>query len=283
MLRCDNNGMTRVALAVWLAFASAVAAAAATPDYAREARWASEVVPQIVAGDPVWLAPADRPRVLAIFTEPAGVPKGAVIVVHGLGVHPDWNLIGDLRTKLADRGYATLAVQMPVLAADAPRDAYRDLFDDAGTRIAAALAWLRAKGFANVAIVSHSMGASMTDAFLARGDATAIVAWAPVGMLVAFTTPPRMPVLDVVAERDFPEVLAAATVARLGAAARRVLEEPVDRGSRSLHGRRDDAARRGDSRVPRSRVRRRLRGCRAAMTDGGRTGSDPMGSGLRAA
>ncbi len=210
MLRCDNNGMTRVALVVWLAFASAVAAAAATPDYAREARWASEVVPQIVAGDAVWLAPPDRPRVLAIFTEPAGVPKGAVIVVHGLGVHPDWNLIGDLRTKLADRGYATLAVQMPVLAADAPRDAYRDLFDDAGTRITAALAWLRAKGFANVAIVSHSMGASMTDAFLARGDATAIVAWAPVGMLVAFTKPPRMPVLDVVAERDFPEALAAA-------------------------------------------------------------------------
>jgi alpha/beta superfamily hydrolase len=115
---------------------------------------------------------------------------------------------------------------MPVLAADAPRDAYRDLFDDAGTRIAAALAWLRAKGFANVAIVSHSMGASMTDAFLARADATAIVAWAPVGMLVAFTAPPRMPVLDVVAERDFPEALAAARS--------RALALPRDACSKSL-------------------------------------------------
>jgi len=207
--RCDNSDMTRVALVVWLAFVSAIAAAA-TPDYAREERWAKEVVPQIVAGDALWLTIPERPRVLAIFTEPPGLAKGAVIVVHGLGVHPDWSLIGDLRTKLADRGYATLAVQMPVLAADAPRDAYRDLFDDAGARIAAALSWLHAKGYAKVAIVSHSMGASMTDAFLARSGAATIAAWVPVGMLVDFTQPPRMPVLDVVAERDFPDALDAA-------------------------------------------------------------------------
>ena len=196
-----------VVLAACIAGASALAAAA-TPDYAREARWASEVVPQIVAGDAVWLNVAGGPRVLAIFTEPSGAPKGAVVVVHGVGVHPDWNLIGDLRTKLADRGYATLAVQMPVLAVDAPRDDYRDLFGDASERIATAFAWLRAKGFARIAIVSHSMGASMADAFVARDGGAA--AWVPIGMLVDFTQPPRMPVDDIIADRDFPEALAAA-------------------------------------------------------------------------
>jgi hypothetical protein len=214
--------MPRCALIIWLMWAAALAAAA-TPDYAREARWAQEVVPQIVVGDAVWLTIPGRPRALAIFTEPPRVPKGAVVVVHGLGVNPDWNLIGDLRTKLAERGYATLAVQMPVLAADAPRDAYRDLFDDAGVRIAAALAWLRAKGFAQIAIVSHSLGASMADAFLAHGGAA--VAWVPVGMLVDFIETPRAPVQDVVAEDDFPEVLAAAKLR-----ARRL---PRDRCSRS--------------------------------------------------
>jgi pimeloyl-ACP methyl ester carboxylesterase len=201
--------MIRVTLFIWLAVTSAFATGAA-PDYAREARWATEVVPQIVVGDAVWLAPAGLPRVLAIFTEPAGTAKGAVIVVHGLGVHPDWNLIGELRTKLADRGYATLAVQMPVLAADAPRDAYRDLSPNAGDRLTAAVVWLRARGFVKIAIVLHSMGALMTDAYLARHDSPAITAWVPVGMLADFTAAPRMPVLDVVAERDFPEVLAAA-------------------------------------------------------------------------
>ena len=212
-----------IGLASWLAAASVVAATTG-PDYAREARWASEVVPQIVVGDPIWLSVADRPRVLAIFTEPAVPPKGAVVVVHGVGVHPDWNLIGELRTKLADRGYATLAVQMPVLAADAPRDAYRALFDDASDRIGAAFVWLRAKGFAKIAIVSHSMGASMTDAFIARDGGAS--AWVPVGMLVDFTRPPRMPVQDIVAERDFPEALAAAKL--------REIHLPRDGCSRSM-------------------------------------------------
>src|SRR4030095_13877186 len=94
-----------------------------------------------------------------------------------------------------------------------PRDAYRDLFDDAGARIAAALAGLRTKGFAKIAIVSHSMGASMADAFFARGGAAA--AWVPVGMLVDFTAASRAPVLDVVAEGDFPEVLASAKLRAL--------------------------------------------------------------------
>jgi DNA-binding CsgD family transcriptional regulator len=39
-----------------------------------------------------------------------------VIVVHGLGVHPDRGLINPLRSQLAEQGYATLPVQMPVLA-----------------------------------------------------------------------------------------------------------------------------------------------------------------------
>ena len=189
--------------------ATAVAAAAG-PDYAREERWAQEVVPQVVVGDAVWLSLRGRPRLLALYTEPAGATKGAVVVVHGLGVHPDWKLIGALRTQLAERGFATLAVQMPVLAAAAPRDDYRELFPDAGDRLAAALAWLRAKGFTKIAILSHSVGAAMTDAYLARDDEAGVAAWVPVGMLVDFSRPPRAPVLDVVAERDFPETLAAA-------------------------------------------------------------------------
>jgi len=194
--------------ALWLVVTSA--AAAATPDYAREARWASEVAPQVVVGDVVWIELRDRPHVLALYAEPAGAAKAAVIVVHGLGVHPDWNLNGDLRTRLADRGYATLGVQMPVLAVDAARDAYRDVLGDAGDRLAAAIAWLRARGHARIAIASHSLGASMTDAYLARGDADAIVAWVPIGMPIGFSRTPREPVLDVVAAHDFPETRASA-------------------------------------------------------------------------
>jgi pimeloyl-ACP methyl ester carboxylesterase len=182
-------------------------AIAAVADTARESRWAEQVVPQLVVGDAVWLATKRHPRVLAIFTAPSAATKNAVIVVHGLGVNPDWNLIGVLRTALADRGFATLSVQMPVLPADAPRDDYVTLFPDAGERLGAAAAWLRDRGYPRIAVVSHSMGAAMVNAWLAESAQPAIAAWVPVGMFVPFAAAPRQPVLDVVAERDFPEAL----------------------------------------------------------------------------
>ena len=195
----------RVVICATLAFGTAVACAA-TADVARETRWAEQIVPQLVVGDAVWLATPRHPRILALYTEPAKATREAVIVVHGMGVNPDWNLIGVLRTALADRGFATLSVQMPVLAADARSDAYGKLFPDAGERLRAAVAWLRARGYARIAIVSHSMGAAMTDAWLARAP-LGVDAWVPVGMMEAFAVPPRQPVLDVVAERDFPKAL----------------------------------------------------------------------------
>ncbi|HKU86019.1 MAG TPA: DUF3530 family protein [Casimicrobiaceae bacterium] len=189
--------------------ATADVARAATADVARETRWAEQIVPQLVVGDAVWLVTRRHPRVLALYTEPAKATREAVVVVHGMGVNPDWNLIGVLRTSLADRGFATLSVQMPVLAADAPREGYGALFPDAGERLASAVAWLRGKGYARIAIVSHSMGSAMTDAWLASAPPPGVDAWVPVGMMDPFTVPPRQPIFDVVAERDFPEALVA--------------------------------------------------------------------------
>jgi len=150
-------------------------------------------VPQLVVGDAVWLATPQHPRVLALYTKAPAATRNAVIVVHGLGVNPDWNLIGVLRTTLADQGFATLSVQMPVLAADAPRDDYQALFADAGERLTAAVAWLHDNGYAHVAVVSHSLGAAMVNAWLAQHDERVVDAWVPVGMFVAFASRPREP------------------------------------------------------------------------------------------
>lgn len=207
--------MPRIALFALLALAGASTAAQAA-DYAREERWAQEIVPSLVVGDAVYLATSARPRVLAILTEPSGAAAGGVVVVHGLGVHPDWGLIGGLRTGLAEAGFVTLSVQMPVLAASATRDDYAALLPEAIERIGVAVDYLRARGVKKIAIVSHSLGASMANAFLARPGAPAIDAWAPVGMYGAFAVAPKEPVLDVVAETEIVPVSASAP-ARIGA------------------------------------------------------------------
>ena len=187
----------------------AAALAHAAPDYAREKRWADEVTPGLVIGDAVYLAQKSGHKFLAIYSA-ASQPRAAVITVHGSGVHPDWALIGVLRSQLADQGYTTLSVQMPVLAADAKADAYPTLFPDAADRLQAAVAFLKAKGHGKIAIASHSLGARMSNFFLAGTADHGIAAWISIGVSSGEFTDPdklRLPILDIYGERDFPQVL----------------------------------------------------------------------------
>lgn len=181
-------------------------AALAQADYAREQRWADEAVPGLVVGDAIYLPQKSGHKFLAIHTQ-ATQPRAAVIVVHGLGVHPDWSLIGVLRSRLADHGYTTLSVQMPVLAATAKVEEYTPLFPEAAERLGAAVAYLRGKGHRKIAIVAHSLGAHMANFYLVRSRG--IDAWVAVGLLGAYVEPARltMPVLDLYGARDFPEML----------------------------------------------------------------------------
>lgn len=180
----------------------------AQADYAREKRWADEITPAILVGDPVYLELKSGRKFLAIWAPNAKARTG-VIVVHGLGVHPDWGLINPLRSRLSEQGYATLSVQMPVLAADARGESYPPLFPEAAERLAAAIAYLREKGLKNVAIVSHSMGSRMANYFLNRAGGARIDAWVAVGLSGEFTEPATFdsPVLDLYGEKDLPAVL----------------------------------------------------------------------------
>lgn len=188
-----------------LALGLLAACAAVTPDYAREKRLADEVTPTLVAGDAVQLMDLSGHRFLGIYT-PAGTPRAGVLLVHGMGVHPDFGLTGALRAALADRGYATLSIQMPVLASEAQADDYVSLFPEAGERIAAGLAHLRARGLQKLAIVSHSMGARMVNDFLVRHPDARLMAWLPLavsdGQLRSLSGV-RFPVFDIYAEKDF--------------------------------------------------------------------------------
>jgi predicted alpha/beta-hydrolase family hydrolase len=180
---------------------------AAQADYVREQRWAEEITPGIVVGDPVFLEAAGR-RFLAIWTPGAKAAAG-VIVVHGLGMHPDWGLINPLRSQLAEQGYATLSVQMPVASKEVRADRYPPLFPEAAERLRAAVGFLRAKGMKKTAIVSHSMGARMANHFLNRAGDARVDAWVAIGLQGEFTEPATLkaPVLDLYGELDQPAVI----------------------------------------------------------------------------
>jgi pimeloyl-ACP methyl ester carboxylesterase len=186
-------------------------ALAQTADYAREQRWAQEITPAILVGEPVTLALASGRTFLAIHTGVAK-PRAALIVVHGMGVHPDWGLINALRSALPEVGYATLSIQMPVLAADARPEDYPATFPEATQRLRAAVAWLRARGHRTIAIVAHSLGARMSNEFLVSTPPPEISAWVAIGLSGELTQSERLrlPVLDLHGSRDLPAVLAGA-------------------------------------------------------------------------
>jgi pimeloyl-ACP methyl ester carboxylesterase len=179
---------------------------ATAADYAREKNWADEVVPGIVVGDPVYLELAQGHKFLTLFTEEKEA-KAALVIVHGMGIHPDWGMVGTLRTQLADQGYTTLSVQMPVFAVDARAEQYLAAFPEAAERIGVAVDFLRAKGYKKIALVSHSMGSRMSRLYVMKHQNN-LVAWASLGIGGGDTYAGiRIPVLDLYGENDLPPVL----------------------------------------------------------------------------
>lgn len=175
-------------------------------DYAREKKWADEVVPGIVVGDAVYLELKQGHKFLTLLTE-AKDAKVALVVVHGMGIHPDWGMVGTLRTELAEKGYTTLSVQMPVQANDAKAEQYVTTFPEAADRIGVAVDFLKAKGYQKVAIVSHSMGSRMSRVY-AEKHQDKLVAWASLGIGGGDDYKGiNIPVLDLYGENDLPPVL----------------------------------------------------------------------------
>ena len=180
------------------------ALSAAAQDYEREQRWADDITPTLMLGDAVWLQQKNGHRFLSLYIENAR-SRPALIIAHGRGWSPDYELYGTLRTRLADKGYATLAIQLPVLPSTAILGLYVPLYPDARERFQLAVDFLKAKGYRDIAIVSHSLGATMANQYLIRTDDSSVKAWAFIGILQGLEEMYRIriPVLDVYGEQDW--------------------------------------------------------------------------------
>ena len=223
----------------WLAALGVLVATASAPaiaqDLEREARWARETLATLLSGEAVRIPQANGHRFLAIYqaaarlpSEAANPPPGAAIIAHGRGWGPDVDLYGALRTDLAEAGWSTLSIQLPVLPGTAKLGDYVPTYPDADERFALAVDWLRQRGHTRVAIVSHSLGATMANHYLVRTQDGKVGAWVYLGILNGLDDMFRIkiPVLDVYAERDW-------EVIRVGADERRKQIERIA-GSRQV-------------------------------------------------
>ena len=194
----------RLLAAFLFAFLITSTAYAQQPDYEREKRWSDQIVPAVLVGDVVWLKQKSGHEFLAIYT-PAEKSRGAVIIGHGRGWNPDFELYGALRVRLAEQGYTTLAIQLPVLGPGAKVGDYLPTYPDAEERYALAAKFLQDKGFDKIAIVSHSLGATMANQYLIHANSTPVKAWVFIGIINGLEEMFRIkiPVLDVFGSKDW--------------------------------------------------------------------------------
>lgn len=189
-------------------------------DLAKEKRWAEQIVDAIFDGEPVTLKDNEL-EFLAIYA-PSSTDNStnAAIVIHGLGVHPDWDqVIRPLRTTLPEYGWSTLSLQMPVLANGVGGDKYAPLFSEVAGRIDAGINYLQQQGIKRIVIIAHSLGAAMGTYYLSTHKSDQVAGFVGIGMsssskpvLDNFTSlkSVEVPVLDLYGENDLDDVVTSA-------------------------------------------------------------------------
>jgi pimeloyl-ACP methyl ester carboxylesterase len=191
----------------------------AASDQAKEKRWAEQITDSLMDGEVCELDAAGT-QFMGLFTKASGRSTGrAVVIVHGMGVHPDWaDVIQPLRVGLAEHGWSTLSIQMPVLPNDATLKDYIPLFDEVTPRIDAAVDMLRKRGNKKVILIGHSLGATMSAWYLANKKKPGVEGAVFIGIgnsdidektnsVLSFGKL-TLPVLDIYGSRDLDSVLA---------------------------------------------------------------------------
>lgn len=202
-------------IALLFAFSSVYAS-----DKAKEKRWAEQVEDALMDGESLYLNDGKEDFLALEIPAEEGSELG-IVVMHGIGIHPDWTtIVNPLRVGLAEAGWHTLSIQMPVLENGASGKDYDPLMQEVGPRIEAAISHLQKMGAKKVVLVAHSLGSRMTSHYLAaradskeKSDEFPVIAYVGVGMNagnVELLKKISLPMLDLYGSEDLDGVVGSA-------------------------------------------------------------------------
>ena len=191
---------------------------ATNSDVGKEKRWAEQVIDGLLDGDELWLDDGSGHEFLGILTEGDTESGRAVILVHGIGVHPNWpDVIFPLREAMLENEITSLSIQMPILPNEAEDSEYSALYPEVPGRLQAAVDFLKNSGYARVDIVGHSLGARMATYYLAQQGTDGVNSVVLIGMgnsssgswpeSIDALARLRVPVLDLYGGKDLDTVL----------------------------------------------------------------------------
>lgn len=187
-------------------------------DLEREKRLAEQTEELIFEGEVVYLE-ADGNEFMNVYTETeANDVRGATIILHGRGFHPDWKQVAKpLRLGLPENGWSTLSMQMPVLEKQAKYYDYVKIMPEAFPRIEAGIDFLKEEGYEKIVLIAHSCSVHMVAAWIDAGRFRDVDAFVGIGMGSTDYKQPMakplpldkisVPVLDVYGSAEYPAVL----------------------------------------------------------------------------
>ena len=183
-------------------------------DLAKEKRWAEQIEEGLLDGEIVMLNEGEN-DFLSIYTPAQEIKETAVILLHGMGVHPDWpQVINPLRVSLPEKGWSTLSLQLPILPNEAESEAYRPLMKEVPGRIDAGIQFLQKKGIKKIFIVAHSLGTEMASYYLTQKTPSSFIkGYIGIGMSAgnsSYLSAINLPVRDLYGENDLEGILASA-------------------------------------------------------------------------
>jgi len=241
-------------------------------DKEKEKRWAEQISDSLVDGEAIKLSDGKN-DFLAIDTradtnsdsqsdtpddvsqeQPSSTKNRSdtgIIILHGIGIHPDWEtVIQPLRVQLAEQGWNTLSLQMPVLNNDAKARDYQPLMKEVPARIDAGIRQMAKEGAKKIVIIAHSMGAQMANYYLAHKKVyreaqtdTPIVAYIGIGMGAGNTKSLKkikLPILDLYGSEDLPSVKESAPMRATAASHNKKYKQKMVKGANHFFEGKDD-------------------------------------------
>jgi len=196
-----------------------VSFSAKSSDLAKEKRWADQITDSLMTGDSVWLKDG-KSKFLGLYADSATAKtKGALIVVHGIGVHPNWpDVIQPIRSEMPEHDWATLSIQMPILENGKTSVDYVPLFKEVNGRFDAAVNYLKSKNIQNIVIVAHSLGTTMANHYLVNKPSPLVRGYISISSssnpdykeldnVKKITQITSIPMLDIYGDQDLDSVL----------------------------------------------------------------------------
>lgn len=130
-----------------------------------------------------WLRTANE-KFIALYNDDfTGTLRGGVILLHGMGGHPDWpDVISPLRQSLPRNGWSTLSIQLPAFEKGGQLSDYANTINSVTARIKAAVEHFRSIGNSNIVLLGHGLGSTMGAAFLANTPNNGVSAFVGISM-----------------------------------------------------------------------------------------------------